>query len=340
MLASLSLSAIIRFLDKRGWTDYKITDRFHKMSGPDDISNAVKITLPLSDISEFDNSLLHKVVDFIAEFYDFPPGELISSFTKNSAIFSTQLIDESASHGNVPFLKYEHHIQELKNLLLNNASFSVSKKHYVKEIPEEANTYLNLCNFLQTARGSFVSKIQLPSSRDLSLNLFSEYSVQSDSINNNLGEVLEFVVNDIYKADESEIYSVAHVTQNAQIINIDVFDNVNNIFKKTGVIGAEELKRLENYIDLASAVFSNHIEVDSRGRIVQLRSSHTKGSKNLVVISRLQKGLKPIYVDLENAQYDLAITAHKAKTSVLIKGTAVETKQYLRIIRLVEFHIG
>jgi hypothetical protein len=213
---------------------------------------------------------------------------------------------------------------------------------------------------LQTARGSFVSKIQLPSSRDLSLNLFSEYSVQSDSINNNLGEVLEFVVNDIYKADESEIYSVAHVTQNAQIINIDVFDNVNNIFKKTGVkeinfallgadfdlkiesgvIGAEELKRLENYIDLASAVFSNHIEVDSRGRIVQLRSSHTKGSKNLVVISRLQKGLKPIYVDLENAQYDLAITAHKAKTSVLIKGTAVETKQYLRIIRLVEFHIG
>ena len=360
MLAPLSLRAVTQFLNKRGWTDYKITDRFHKMSGPEDIGNSVKVTLPLTDNNDFDNSLLYKVVDFISEFYDFPDGELISLFIKNSAIFSTQLIDESTVHGNVPFLKYEHHIQELKNLLLNNASFSVSKKHYVKDIPEEANTYLNLCSFLQTARGSFVSKVQLPSSVDLSLNLFSEYAVQSDSINNNLGDVLGFVVNGIYKADEGDIYSVEHVTQNAQIINIDVFENVNNIFKKTGVkeinfallgadfdlriesgvVGIEEFKRLENYIDLASAVFSNHVEIDSRGRIVQLRSSHLKGSKNLVVISRLQKGLKPIYVDLESDQYDLAITAHKAKASVFIKGTAVETKQYLRISRLVEFSIG
>jgi len=359
MLAPLSLRAVIRFLDKKGWTDYKITDRFHKMSGPESIGSSVKVTMPLTDNNEFDNSLLHKVVNFISEFYEFPAGELISSFIKNSAIFSTQLIDESTVYGNVPFLKYEHHLQELKNLLLNNASFGVSGKHYVKDIPEEANTYLNLCSFLQTERGSFISKVQLPSSVDLSINLFEEYAVQSDSINNKLGSILKFVIDDIYRSPASDIYSVEHVTQNAQLINIDVFENINNIFKKTGVseinfallgaefdlkiesgvVGTDEFKQLENYIDLASTVFANHVEVDSRGRVIQLRSSHARGSKNLVVISRLQSGLKPIHVELETNQYDLAITAHKAKSNVFIKGTALETKQYLRIVRLVEFRV-
>lgn len=360
MLVPLSLRAVINFLHKKGWTDYKITDRFHKMSGPDAISSSVKVTLPLTDSNEFDNSLLHKVVGFISEFYEFPQGELLASFIKNSAIFSTQLIDESTSYGNVPFLKYEHHIQELKNLLLNNASFSVSGKHYVKDVPEEASTYLNLCNFLQTEVGSFISKVQLPSSVDLSVNLFAEYSVQSDSINNKLGSVLKFVVDDIYKAHENDVYSVQHITQNAQMINIDVFENINNIFKRTGVreinfallgadfdlkiesgeVGADEFKRLDNYIDLASTVFANHVEIDSRGRVIQLRSSHAKGSKNLVVISRLQSGLKPIHVELESNQYDLAITAHKARSNVFVKGTALETKQYLRIVRLTEFRVG
>ncbi|WP_147320707.1 hypothetical protein [Hymenobacter lapidiphilus] len=359
MLAPLSLRAIIQFLYKKGWHDYKITNRFHKMSAPESISSSVKITLPLTDNNEFDNSLLHKVVDFISEFYEFPSGELISSFIKNSAIFSTQLIDESTTHGNVPFLRYEHHLQELKNLLLNNASFGVSGKHYVKDIPEEANTYLNLCSFLQTERGSFISKIQLPSSIDLSVNLFEEYSVQSDSINNKLGSVLKFVVDDIYKSPANDIYSVEHVKQNAQLINIDVFENINNIFKRTGVgeinfallgadfdlkiesgvVGVDEFKQLENYIDLASTVFANHVEIDSRGRVIQLRSSHAKGSKNLVIISRSQSNLKPIHVELENNQYDLAITAHKAKSNVFIKGTALETKQYLRIVRLMDFHV-
>ena len=152
---------------------------------------------------------------------------------------------------------------------------------------------------------------------------------------------------------------MGHITENAALININVFESVNNLFKRTevreinfslidsetdlkiesGPVGSEEFKQLENYIDLASAVFSNHIEVESLGRIVQLRSSSTKNSTNLVVISRLQRGLKPIHVSLSDAQYDLAISAHKLRSTVIIKGTAVETKQYLRIIRIVDFSV-
>jgi len=285
------------------------------MTGPSEIGDSVKLTLPISDKSVYDKELLDKVVELISDIYEQPKDELLASLADNSAVFISQLIDESTKYGSIPFLQFEHHIQEVKNLLLNNASFSVSKKHYVTNIPEEANTYLHMCSFLQTAIGSFVSKVQLPSTVDLSVNLFEEYSVQSNLINENLGSILGFVVNDIYKSHQKDVYSVEHITENASRININVFENINNIFKKSqvseinfsligpdsqlriesGPVSSEEFKKLDNYIDLASAIFSNNIEIDSKGKIVQLRSPNTKGSTNQIVINRLQKGLKPIY---------------------------------------------
>lgn len=359
MLPPISLSSVKQFLARKGWDSYKITDRFQKLSAPEEIGDSVKLTLPITDTNEYDSALLRKVVEFIAELYEYSREDLLSAFLQNTTIFATQLIDETTTYGNVPFLKYEHHVQELKSLLLNNASFAISKEHYVSNIPEEANTYLSLCNFLQTSKGSFVSKVQLPKAVELSANLFSEYAVQSSSVNNNLGSMLKFVIDDIYKARESDIYTVEHVKANAERININVLESINSLFKRTcvkeinfylidteldlkiesGPVGGEEFKQLENYIDLASAVFSNHVEIDSRGKVVQLRSSDTKGSNNLVVINRLQRGLKPIHVIVDDSRYDLAITAHKTKGSVAIKGTALETKNYLRIVRLVEFSI-
>jgi hypothetical protein len=360
MTAPVSLDAVTRFLLREGWEPYKSSDRFQKMTGPSSIGDFINLTLPVSDKTVYDKELLDKVVDLIAEIYEQPKSELLAALADNSAVFISQLIDESTKQGAIPFIRFEQHIQEVKNLLLNNASFSVSKKHYVTDIPEEANSYLHMCSFLQTAVGSFVSKVQLPSTVDLSTNLFEEYSVRSNSINDNLGNVLGFVVNGIYNGSQSEIYSVEHVTNNASRININVFENINNLFKKTqvkeinfsligpssqikiksGPVGSEEFKRLDDYIELASVVFSKNIEIDSRGRIIQLRSSNVKGSANQIVINRLQKGLKPIYVNLEGSQYDSAIVAHKNRGDVYIKGTAIETKNYLRIIRLVEFRVS
>lgn len=358
MIQHVPLDTIKNFLSRKGWSVYKRTERFTKYA----LSNSgydepVYLTLPHSEENDRDAAVLIKVVDFISDFYEYEPEDLSYALVKQKVIFSAQLVDESTKYGEVPFVKFENHIQELKNLLLSNASFSVHKRHYTADVPEEANTYLNSCNFLQTAIGSFVSKVQLPSANSLSTSLFAEYTVQSDSINNMLGSVLGFVVNDIYNAREEEIFSVEHVTSHADIININVLENVNSLFRKTGVsqinfglfgpeldlsiqsgpVGGSEFKQLDQYIELAQAVFSNQFDIEAYGKITQLRSSDTSGDGNLVVINRFQRGLKPLHVILSSSQYDLAITAHKTGSSVFIRGIASETKKYLRVTRLADF---
>jgi hypothetical protein len=360
MVQHVSLRIIKNFLDRKGWSVYKDTERFTKYELDNVGYDApLYLTLPNSDENESDVAVLSKVVDFISDFYEYAPDDLSFALARNKVVFSAQLIDETTEHGEIPFVKFENHIQELKNLLLSNASFSVHKRHYTADIPEEANAYLNSCSFLQTAIGSFISKVQLPNASTLSTSLFPEYTVQADAVNSLLGNVLEFAVNDIYNAREEDIFSVEHVTNHADIININVLENVNNLFRKTGVqqinfsllgpeldlsiqsgpVGANEFKQLDQYIELAQAVFSNQFDIEAYGKITQLRSSDTSGDSNLVVINRFQRGLKPLHALLSSSQYDLAITAHKTGASVYVKGIASETKKYLKVTRLADFKL-
>jgi hypothetical protein len=360
MVQHVPLATIENFLSRKGWNVYKQTSRFTKY-GLDDsgYDEPVYLTLPHSEENDSDAAVLLKAVDFISDFYEYASEDLSYVLGKGKAVFSAQLIDETTRNGEVPFVKFENHIQEIKNLLLNSASFSVHKRHYIVDVPEEANSYLNSCSFLQTAVGSFVSKVQLPNSSNLSTSLFPEYTVQTDAVNSLLGNVLEFAVNDIYNAREEDIFSVEHVTNHADIININVLENVNNIFRKTGVseinfnllgpeldfsiksgpVGGNEFKQLDQYIELAQAVFSKQFDIEAYGKITQLRSSDTSGDGNLVVINRFQRGLKPLHVVLSSSQYDLAITAHKTGSSVYVKGIASETKKYLRVTRLTDFKL-
>ncbi|HEX8660133.1 MAG TPA: hypothetical protein VF690_21495, partial [Hymenobacter sp.] len=89
----------------------------------------------------------------------------------------------------------------------------------------------------------------------------------------------------------------------------------------------------------AQAVFSNQFDINTYGKITQLRSPDASGDSNLVVIHRFQRGLKPLHVHLTSAQYDLAITAHKTGSSVHVIGTASETKKYLKVTRLADFKL-
>lgn len=359
MVEHVSLSKLQRFLDRKGWSVAKATERFTKYELESTrYQNPVYLTLPVSGENELDAAILDKAVDLISDIYDYSAEDLSSVLLNDKVIFAAQLIDESTQYGEVPFVKFENHIQELKNLLLSNASFGVHKRHYTADVPEEANTYLNSCSFMQTAIGSFVSKVQLPSSKPLSTSLFAEYDIQTDEVNSLLGNVLRFVVDDIYNSSETEVFSVEHITSHANIININVLENVNSLFRRTAVseinfsllgpdldltiksgpVGDNEFKQLDRYIELAQAIFSNQFDVETYGKITQLRSSDTSGDSNLVVIHR-QRGSKPIHAHLSSSQYDLAITAHKTGNSVFIRGTASETKKYLKVNRIVDFRL-
>ncbi|WP_324674346.1 hypothetical protein [Hymenobacter sp. GOD-10R] len=353
---------VSNFLSLRGWKIEESNNNFIKYISPFlAIDQTVfKVTIPSNIRTDKDRVFLNRAIQTIAQLYNLTLEEMVYSIVSREPVFATRIIDRDTEKGSIPLLKFEHCLSSLRKILVYNAGFAVTKEPLpMKEIPLEAEHYINNCDFLQTERGSFIAKVQLPdNSKELNRNLFDEYVLTSKIVNEKLVDVFQFCLNSLFNGSES-IMNKEYVVNNIVLTNISLFREISSLLKRTevnemefsftgdtfadkissGQITEEKTKRFDNYIDFAEELFSKDIEVETTGKIYQLRSLDTKGNSNLVVIKRIQKNTKPIHVLLNSIQYKEAINAHERGANVYISGTAAITSNYLRMIRIKEFYV-
>lgn len=120
--------------------------------------------------------------------------ELKIIFSENKSIIKYRVFDYENIDGTISFLNYIDSLEIFKKMLSQSVSFVSTKKQIFASSKIESDIYLERCRTLQTEKGSFISKIEVPN--DEIYTLISE--VDSLEVNNKLFDVIDFAQDQFY----------------------------------------------------------------------------------------------------------------------------------------------
>ncbi|MGE5344131.1 MAG: hypothetical protein ACM3SY_21910 [Candidatus Omnitrophota bacterium] len=352
---------IIKFLESRGWLKIIENQQFTELKAPEELGFLEEYTLRIpvySNDSEHDR-YTGILMDIISDLYEIKRDDLEVILREEQSIFSVHLSDEETQEGTIPLIKFQEMITQIKDILLKTASFAISQVYRIRNIPGEAYKYVNLCRFLQTQRGSFITKIQLPSECIIKpKDLFSE-ELRSKDITYKLSNVLTFINKEIF-SKENIRFDEKFFQENHENINLDILEDINKLyeevknvdFKFIGIDQSTEIntrevsgvkkKNLSELIEFVIESTEKEIEKETiiTGKIIALKSKNPDGSKNDIRLSGLLDN-KPVEFEanLTSSDYKKAIDAHKRKKDVKMKGLIKEKKNICKFLRVDEFSV-
>lgn len=348
----IKIENVKKYLLERKWTALHPNEKFCEFQPPEDLlaPEAFSLTLPINDVSVDAQSVLYSVTQSLADLYDISLPSLERIFSQEGTILSIRMCSETADFGEISFVSFEGVMEKLKNLLLDAATFAIQNNPVIDEIPDEAHRYLERCLFQQTELGSFVAKVKLPSDGFLSEpTLFDEVGVKPEAVEHKLLQTFELVTNGVFQ-NRPDIYEDKFLKD----VNLNLIEDVDEMFKKADskTIGISFLKLqdekslssgelteqkkvyLGEYIKFLKKKFLEQIDIDVKGRIVELRSRNPESNQNYIVIRPENRDLMPVATHLDTERYQKAIQAHKSGRSVRIKGRGRQMKTQLKFEKI------
>lgn len=357
-----NISLIKTFLLKREWiigfernnfVDYYPSKAF-KFAG------AYKVSLPKNEQAIDIDKYLYNIISILSELYKIPKEDLEYIFLSNVTILSFGINDENTKEGLISFNRFRLFADKLKQLLLDTATFVLNNNSFNYKIPKEADDYLRLCKFMPSKKGSYITKIQLPSeNKIMERNIINQYDILADDVNIRLYNVLEFINRNIFIKDNMENIDKL-LKNNKELINYNVIKDIEEMYEQTQLsnvnisflavnytkkifnkeVNDVDKTNLSNVVKEIQIQLEENINVEVRGKIIQLHSEDPSGDKNVIHIHGIYDfNLVTVIVKLDNDKYLKAIEAHKSGNSVSVSGLAKRIRQQLRIVDLFSFVI-
>lgn len=354
------INNIITFLSSRGWEASETNDTY-KIIPPDNFlfESDYAIYLPKTSNKVDIKPYTDNIINILSDLYELSKDDLTVILKDNNTVFRVRVYDDQTETGKISLNRFEELIERIRLILSDTASFVINKSINSTTFPNEAKKYINLCNFMQTEKGSFVAKIQLPS-RELIVDdeLFHRDEIYSEDINVKLHDVLEYVNNNIFEGD-IEI-TEEYLIDNENLINVKLLKNIKNLFEKAKIKNIEfgfhsleyseqinnqnitkrKIYKLTKFVSQVEAQFFDVGDFRFTGQIIELKSKNPEGSKNNVILDGLYDNM-PMTVSafLDSDQYKDALEAHKIKQSIEITGIAKRTKSKARFLDITNFLI-
>jgi hypothetical protein len=350
---------IISFLINRTWQVSEETEAFFYLRPPAEfyLNDDFRLHVP-RQINKIDSErFIGNILEIIADFYDLTREDLNVVLNNENTVLKVRVYDDQTEQGKMPLSRFAELLEKIRFILSDTASFVIDRSVTSTRVPEEVTKYLNLCNFMQTEKGSFIAKIQLPSKELIKDHeLFERQEIYSEEINNKLSEVLTFVNQQIFEGDPqvTEDYLIENETK----INIKLLKDIENFFKKAKIknidfsfhsisnsetiinknITALKLNKLNQFIE---QIESHSFEVGTfsfTGQIIALKSKDPDGLKNSVTFTGIHENMQLIAsANLDSEYYKVAIEAHKLKQGISVTGLAKRTKTRARFIEITNF---
>ncbi|WP_010602375.1 hypothetical protein [Pedobacter agri] len=225
------IDLITSFLINREWTSVKTTDIFHELRPPNDLKfpEEFRLFIPTDSNKSDSKRFLDNLIEIVAEIYSLNIEDLNVIFKNQDTVLKVRVYDEQTINGRMPLNRFEEFIDKIRSILSDTASFVIDKDATSIRIPEEVSRYLNLCNFMQTEIGSFIAKIQLPTTEIIKESeLFERQTIYSEEINTKLSEVLKFINEDIFESTSS--INDEYLIENENKINIKLLKDIESFF--------------------------------------------------------------------------------------------------------------
>lgn len=341
---------IISFLTNRNWLVAGDNAKFTNYRPPADLQLPEGFTISIPNSNNFQDFLqfIDNTLEIIGTLYNYSIEELKLMLDKEQSIFTIRIYDEKTKDGRISLTRFEQVIERIKGILLDTASFVIDKNPLSFRVPPEALKYLNLCEFIETQKGSFVAKIQLPQKELIKDNeLFDRNEIYSEEINNKVRDVLTFVNNEVFSNPNKIDVTDDFLIENESNINLKLLKNIESFylnadlknidFTFSSVLETDKIEsqnitkfKINHLTELIEDVSNKTIETAEmtfRGQIISLKSKDPDGSKNVVILGGVYNELPVIAnVKLDSEHYKEAIEAHKLKQYINITGTAKKTK--------------
>ena len=337
---------IMNYLTQKGWTKGVEKGPFVLVNPPNNIGFDPTFSLQIltntskKDYEEYNS----KIIKIISEIYDVNTEDLSSVIKNEAEVFSVKIKDETTKEGSMGLQKFEEFIKDVKELLFNTAAFTLEEKPFIEKNPTEAEIYLTECRFLQTRKGSFVTRILLPNKTKLRQTGLFGPEVTARQVNDKLFEVLHFTKEKIIDSAGSEDYTNTFFQQNREVINLEVTKSIYNLISKNQFettnfsfvkyedqnedisisnLSDQKIRNLSGFIDkINQAIKEDEVKISLSGHIVSLSVKDVDFERNMIKLLGLHERLGPVVlrIKLTEEEYVEAIDAHKAKKSMFFEG--------------------
>jgi hypothetical protein len=352
------LESIREFLRSRGWKLARSGHTFDRYSPPAElgVEKDFWISVPKGSLSapaaERHFASISKV---LAQVYGWDSDNMERAVDLHGTVLSIRLSDDDVTkEGALPLRAFESILGSLRELLQNIADFSTSNLPFVGSATEAASSFIESCLFLQTERGSFITRIEIPSDLVLKQPDLLQSGVTARDATIRLATVLDFVKNQVMAGD-NVIYEEDFIVTATDVLNVDVLSDVAHLFEHVGQrelsfhfsrsdyekvvtpghIDNADLSKLSNYIAYVRDKLSEEVVLNTVGSVVQLRSRNLEGDKNYVTLADQENRAQlPIVVGLDKERYLIALEAHRESRPIRIRGTGIKLKTQVSILQL------
>lgn len=349
---------IISFLTARGWSLIDENEKFLKYLPPSsfEFEEGYKLSIPKDSTAVDIGDYLNNISRILSELYQINFEDIKILFSDNNTIFALKIEDDEIDEGKILLPKFEILIEKLKKILLDTASFVVIKRPLLEHTPEEATRYLNQCKFLQTEKGSFIAKVELPQNKVLrEADLIPESEILSDEVNKKLMNVIRFVSEEVITESN---FDTDYLIQNEDKINYQVLKQIQEFYLNTEIenikysfinntyeesfkvvdFNSEKKDNLNNFIIAVKNKLFNEFEIDVKAVIYELKSKDPDRNNNLIKLSAIVRDVvSMISLTLDNEFYKIAVDAHKNKRYVRLRAKVKEEMTQYRVLELFEF---
>jgi len=308
--------------------------------------------------SDYENEIL-KNLKIVSQIYSEDIEELISIVIEDRQILSFHIENENIKNGHPSIPFFNTLINKSKELLQEVANFSVIKQPHFFDNKEEAERYLNYCNFFKNDVGSLISKIQLPNNEEIREKTLFENSITGSEINRNLMNITDFINTEIIGYDNFEPTD-DFLIQNRNLVSVNVSNKLKDLY--TGInyadieislkgtqinqittakeLNKEKVNNLTTFSKTIREKMKEISENDVYGKIIQLKSKDVEGDQNMILIEGEIKKVKArISVKLNSEQIKLAADAFKNNRTVLINAILEKDKIQYNVAELKDFRI-
>jgi hypothetical protein len=353
---------IIQFLNSRNWTRLKEGDQFAVYSAPEGLGlpEGFLLHVPLTDQQNGFERYYTNLINVLADLYGISEEDLHNVIGTSDTILRVRIHDDETSQGKINFVRFEGFIERLKAIITDTASFVIDRDLNSIRVPAEAQRYVNKCHFLQTEKGSYVTKIQLPREETIKDATLFTPKIIAEEINEKLIEVLDYVNTQIFQGDVG-LVSDDYIVENSDKLNVKLLRDIETLYDKseikniafslqtvneTKVVTSEnitkaQIHRLNTFIETVSSRSFEENVVTVRGKIELLKSRDPDGGRNSITMQGLLDDLPVLAkANLTSDMYKEAIEAHKVKDYVEIRGLARVSRTRIQFKEIEVFTVG
>lgn len=347
------LEAVLQLLDTWGWQRTRIADRFSMYAPPGSDSTGFELMVPRdTNAPDFDRSLDNSI-EAIASFSGMPFNSVETLLLPSSEVVAVRLQGDSFSGGAAPLPWFERTLDHLKRTISRTASLILTDDPLSQRVPAPAQKFLSECWFLQTARGSFVTRVALPTSGVFSGRQYSLFTRPRErgEVSLTLRHISELVGRRVLAGDDDvftnesfqsvrSTVSVGILEEFGRLLRGSQAERVDLSFNRVGDVSVIEmpsltekrLSRLDDYVSFVRDQFHEAIDLDVSGKVFEVRRARRGGKHSLVGLEAMVDD-RPEYVTfrIEQEYLHVMLDHFHSGLPIRVRGRARRLRTQIRI---------